>query len=143
LLTELNVTECTLLDSLCCESNMLTELDVTKCVYLTKLDCWDNLLTELNVTECRSLLYLDCSGNYLTELDVTGLQLKTLNCTMNFLSGTDRVIGFTGTWDGSMFKFFPQRSVPGTSDHSVTVLAFAMAALFALFLTGSFVSPKK
>ena len=48
---------------------------------------------------------LSCVQNQLTELDVTGLPLRYLNVSLNYMKDTSDVKGFAGTWDGLNFIF--------------------------------------
>lgn len=70
--TSINVSGCTSLEKLSCDTNQLTTLDVSGCTSLEDLDCINNQLTALDVTDCMSLQYLCIDNNQLTSLDVSG-----------------------------------------------------------------------
>ena len=89
-LTSLDVSKCTALTQLWCNSNQLTSLDITKNTALTELWCWGNNLTSLNVSKNTALTYLNCSDNQLTSLDVTkNTALTSLGCSGNQLTSLD------------------------------------------------------
>ena len=95
------------LTGLVCNSNDLTTLDVTRCTALEELDCQTNesltsitgltdctalkwfacdycAITSLDMTFCPGLQSLYCYNNQLTSLNVTGLtELGVLNCKNN------------------------------------------------------------
>ncbi|MBO4306035.1 MAG: hypothetical protein J5890_02480, partial [Clostridia bacterium] len=83
----LDVSGCTALTSLECDSNNLTTLDVSGCTALTYLYCDYNNLTTLDVSGCTGLWVLLCDNNNLTELDVSGCTaLMSLTCDFNNLT---------------------------------------------------------
>lgn len=85
-LTELDVSSCTVLDYLDCSNNELRNLNVSGCTELTILQCYDNWLMELDVDGYTALDYLDCSRNQLTKLNVNGnMALTMLQCYSNQL----------------------------------------------------------
>jgi uncharacterized repeat protein (TIGR02543 family) len=86
-LTSLDVTACTSLMSLYCESNQLSTLDVSKNVSLGALHCYNNQLSALDVSKNTELVELHCFYNQLSELDVSSNSaLKFLYCRNNQLS---------------------------------------------------------
>ena len=86
-LTELDVSNLTLLTKLDCAYNQLTALDVSALTNLTSMDCSFNSLTKLNVSGQTNLTSLDCSDNQLTALDVSNLTgLKDFDCSDNQLT---------------------------------------------------------
>ena len=89
-LTELDISGCLALQTLYCNSNNLTELDASGCLALQYLSCFDNNLTELDVSGCLALLDLSCASNNLTELDVSqNTALLNLSCYNNNLTELD------------------------------------------------------
>jgi hypothetical protein len=105
-LVSLDVTKNTALEYLWCQYNSLASLDVTKNTALIELRCNYNNLASLDVTKNTALKILTCANNALTSLNVTGLPLTHMDCSGNYMSGKDKVTGFTGTWDGVDFFFF-------------------------------------
>ena len=103
-LTELDVSNLTLLTKLDCAYNQLTALDVSKLTGLKKLDCSFNSLTKLNVSGQTNLTSLDCSDNQLTALDVSNLTLLTkLDCSDNQLTALN-VSNLTGLTDLDCYR---------------------------------------
>ena len=85
-LTELDVSQNTVLKNLYCQSNQLTSL-VSKNILLEELDCSNNRLTTLDVSNDTLLNHLDCSNNRLTALDVSkNKKLGKLICYSNQLT---------------------------------------------------------
>ena len=84
-LTVLNVKGCEKLKVLNCSDNKLENLDVTGCVSLTELNCSENNLKDIEgLGTCAVLEYLDCSKNRLTRLDMGGVAtISSLVCTDN------------------------------------------------------------
>ena len=77
------------LKELDCSSNQLSQLDVSNNTLLTYLDCSSNNLTQL-VLNNTQLTHLFCYGNQLTQLDVSNnTQLTSLDCYGNQLSQLD------------------------------------------------------
>ena len=108
-LTELNVTNNTLLQKLYCQQNKLTTLDVSKNTSLTHLYCFQNLLAKLDVSDLANLIYLDCNWNFLTskKLIVSGSGLS---------DGSSQIPGTTFTYssqDGSSHGM-PTRAFPAS-----------------------------
>ena len=89
-LTELDVSQNLMMDSLFCYNNHLTALDVSELSALTVLGCYNNQLTTLDVSKNTALNTLSCSDNQLTELDVSeNLNLVYLYCSDNQLTALD------------------------------------------------------
>ncbi|MCH5178943.1 MAG: leucine-rich repeat domain-containing protein, partial [Prevotellaceae bacterium] len=89
-LTDLDVSKCTALTTLYCGYNQLTDLDVSKCTALTDLSCSSNQLINLDMSNCTALTNLDCYWNQLTDLDVSNCTALTyLSCYRNQLTGLD------------------------------------------------------
>ena len=89
-LTELDVSQNTVLTDLGCSSNQLTALDVSRNTELRYFVCFNNQLTELDVSRNTELTYLDCEENPLTKLDVSAnTKLETLSCAANSLTTLD------------------------------------------------------
>ena len=87
---KLDVSDCTMLESLYCTFNQLTELDVSGCTALTYLSCTFNQLTELDASGCTALTELRCGGNQLEALNVSGCTALTeLRCDSNQLTELD------------------------------------------------------
>ena len=89
-LTELYLSNNTVLKELACWGNQLTELDVSKNTALEYLSCNYNQLSRLDLQNNTALKYLDCAGNPLGQLDVSkNTALMELSCYENFLSELD------------------------------------------------------
>ena len=109
-LTSLDVSGCTALTELNCNTNQLTSLDVSGCTALERVEYSENPLESINLSGCRTLSKftirecvsslnlsgctaltdLDCSYNQLTSLDVSGCTALTyLNCSDNQLTSLD------------------------------------------------------
>ena len=83
LLTTLDLSKNTALESLFCSDNQLTSLDLSKNIDLTNLYCSDNQLTSFNLSSCAVLKKLNCRNNQLTSLDLRNCTALTeLNCYM-------------------------------------------------------------
>lgn len=67
-LTSLDVSGCTALTRLECNSNKLTSLNVSGCTALTELWCYNNQLTSLDVSGCTSLTHLYCHNNKIRSI---------------------------------------------------------------------------
>lgn len=81
LLTSLDVSKNSDLQSLDCTNNQLTSLDVSKNSALTSLHCSANSLKDLDVSKNTALTFLNCEFNRLSELDVTDCgSLEELYC---------------------------------------------------------------
>lgn len=81
-LTDLDVSQCKLLEFLECNNNYkLTKLDISYCLNLKGLNCSRNQITKLNVRNCPKLSALVCNDNPLTNLDLNNSStLVSLNC---------------------------------------------------------------
>jgi hypothetical protein len=86
LLTNLDVSKSTLLESFSLENNQLTNLDVSKNINLYKLDCSNNQLNNLDVSKNIKLFNLSCSNNLLTSLDLNN------NKILSFLELNDNTL---------------------------------------------------
>ena len=103
-LTELDVSNLTLLTKLDCAYNQLTALDVSALTNLTSMDCSFNSLTKLNVSGQTNLTSLDCSDNQLTALNVSNLTgLTDLDCSDNQLTALN-VSNLTGLTDLDCYR---------------------------------------
>jgi gliding motility-associated-like protein len=71
LLTNLDVSKNLALTKLVCSSNRLSSLDISKNIALTELNCSFNYITSLDITKNSNLKYLSASYNQLTTLDLT------------------------------------------------------------------------
>ena len=90
LLTTLDVSRCTELDTLACSGNPLKTLDVSKNTKLICLECYSNLLTSLDLSKNTALRRLQCNNNQLTALDVSkNTALTFLLCSNNLLTTLD------------------------------------------------------
>lgn len=90
-LTELDVSNCSLLTELRCYMNkQLTLLDVSGCTSLKELFCFYNELSYLDISNCTALIGIACDHNQLTTLDVNkNVLLTIINCQENQLSVLD------------------------------------------------------
>ena len=90
-LTNLDVSQNTVLTELKCNLNQLSNLDVTKNTALITLDCSFNELTSLDVSKNKSLEELYCSSNHkIGNLDVSqNILLTVLECGSNGLTSLD------------------------------------------------------
>ena len=95
-LTSLDVSGCTGLQSLDCNTTGITSLDVSGFTGLQELDCYNTSITSLDVSGCTGLQKLNCSNTNLTSLDVSGCTgLQELYCSDTSITSLD-VSGFTG-----------------------------------------------
>ena len=85
-LTELDISNNTLLRYLYCQKNQLTELDVSNNKSLYYMYCEENQLTELDVSNNKALSFLDCCDNQLAELNLRE------NTKLNYLEASDNRI---------------------------------------------------
>ena len=89
-LTSLNVSNCTALEWLRCGYNQLMTLDISANTALTDLRCNSNQLTSLDVSKNTALTYLSCNSNQLTSLGVSkNTDLTYLFCGGNPLTTLD------------------------------------------------------
>ncbi len=90
LLTELDVSNNTALETLFCASNQLTSLDLKDNRNLEILYCRNNQLTGLDLSNMTALFFLNCSSNMLTSLNVSNdTSLIGLLCSDNLLTSLD------------------------------------------------------
>ena len=90
MLTTLNTTNNTLLESLTCRNNRIQSLDLRNNRKLKDLNCDENILSELNVSNNTALAYLSCANNKLTTLDISNNKiLMELYCYDNKLTTLD------------------------------------------------------
>ena len=83
----LDVSGCTALTVLRCDSNHLTALDVSGCTALTVLSCDSNHLTTLDLSTNTALAQLNCNYNQIIALDLsTNTALTELWCGRNYLT---------------------------------------------------------
>ena len=86
-LVTLNVSSVDELSNLNCRGNLLVDLEVSQNLNLVVLDCGDNDLTTLDLNNNSALTTLLCDGNLISSLDVSQIPfLSTLNCSENDLS---------------------------------------------------------
>ena len=89
-LSQLDVSNNTLLTHLYCYDNQLSQLDMSNNTQLTNLDCTLNQLSQLDMSNNTQLTDLDCSWNDLTQLDMSNnTQLTDLDCNWNDLTQLD------------------------------------------------------
>ncbi|MDO4576249.1 MAG: fibronectin type III domain-containing protein, partial [Planctomycetia bacterium] len=89
-LTSLDLSGCTKLTNIECNSNPLASLDVSTCVALDWLDCSCNQLKTLDLSQNTLLRGLECASNQLTSLNVSGCtELTGLYCNSNQLTSLD------------------------------------------------------
>ena len=75
------------LNYLSCGHNQLTDLDVSQNSLLTQLRCEANLLTDVNVSQNQLLNSIQCSENQITNLDLSqNSLLNTIYCHQNNLT---------------------------------------------------------
>jgi len=97
-LTGLDVSSNTVLTDLYCAWNPIGSLDVSNNPSLNLLMCMNNELTELDVSNNHLLGYLDCSANRITDLTISENQvLYYLHCSSNRLTALD-VTGCQALW---------------------------------------------
>ena len=95
-LTELDLSENTVLRTVSLCYNQLESVDVTGLELLSNLDVSYNRLTALNLQTNTALQSLDCSGNGLRALDVSACtELTSLSCSENSIQVLD-VSALTG-----------------------------------------------
>ncbi|MBR5948762.1 MAG: hypothetical protein IKZ82_08995, partial [Clostridia bacterium] len=80
-ITKINVSNCSALVNVKCDTAGFAELDASGCSALSSLNCGKNI-TKINVSGCISLSSLDCEvSSNLTTLDASGCSaLLSLNC---------------------------------------------------------------
>ena len=90
LLTEIDISALTNLDTLDCSYNQLTSLNLGS-VNLIELHCGINQLTSLDLSSATNLESLGCYGNQLTALDLSNQTetLQALDCYSNNLTTLD------------------------------------------------------
>lgn len=89
-LTSIKVDGCTELKTLTFDYNMLKEIDVSSNLKLETLVCSYNELTELDVSANKDLEALACNGNKLTKLDIAAnTKLVELNGNYNEIEQLD------------------------------------------------------
>jgi hypothetical protein len=87
LITTLDISKNTVLDTLNCSINQLTILDLSKNVILKRLECAENQLTTLDISKNLNLQLLICNANQLKSLDVSkNINLQKLACSNNQLT---------------------------------------------------------
>jgi hypothetical protein len=138
-LSVLDVSNNVALEYLFCNNNNLSALDVSKNVALKYLSCYNSNLSVLDVSKNTVLEQLYCHSNNLTGLDVTkNTALEYLWVQNNCIPSKSDVIGFAGTWDGSFYRFDPQKinvtftatqsgGTSGTVDSTGIVLTFSVS----------------
>lgn len=85
-LTTLNVQNCTLLKNLYCQNNNLASLNLNNLSSLIYFQCSNNQLTTLNLDNCSSLDNLFCDNNQLTTLNINSSNsIKYFACNNNNL----------------------------------------------------------
>lgn len=90
LITNLDLSKNTALNTLYCNDNKLSELNVDNNILLKALECRGNTLTKLDVSKNVSLAYLDCGGNQLADLNISkNTELVKLMCSSNKISNLD------------------------------------------------------
>jgi Leucine-rich repeat (LRR) protein len=83
----LDLTGCTKLELVRCESSSLNELNVSSCSALKELYCYDNQLSKLDLSNCKSLSLLYCFSNSISALDISQCKnMGTLWCYDNDIS---------------------------------------------------------
>ncbi|PQJ81788.1 T9SS type A sorting domain-containing protein [Polaribacter glomeratus] len=89
-LTNLNVSQNTLLIGLACQENQITSLDVTQNTNLIDLFCFDNALTTLDIRQNLLLSKFYCNDNALTNIQIaSNTSLTQLYCHNNVLTTLD------------------------------------------------------
>ena len=78
-LTNLDISQNTLLQSFFCHHNLLTQIDVSNCPLLDCFDCRDNQLEVLDVSNNSDLVCFDCSNNQLICLNAKNYQKNKFN----------------------------------------------------------------
>ena len=80
-ITELDVSQNTILESLDCHNTAISALDISCNTELTNLICYSTELTALNVRSCTKLIYLHCYDTDIASLDLScNTALKHLFC---------------------------------------------------------------
>ena len=89
-LTNIDLINCTNLESLVCWNNQLTSLDVSQCPKLSYIDFQRNKVSTLDVSNCTKLQYLSCNNNELTSIKgINSTALTEIACYSNKLSSLD------------------------------------------------------
>lgn len=83
-ITDLDLSNNTLLENVDCQDNQITQLDISNCISLRNLDCQFNQIEWFYADENPNLEELYCGNNELRELDLSNFKsLKTLYCNTN------------------------------------------------------------
>ncbi len=89
-ITELDVSNNTLLEVLKCQGNEIASLNISGNGKLKELYCYNNQLNSLNIGSNLLLEVIDCGGNNLTSVDLSRhTALKFFDCYSNSLTALD------------------------------------------------------
>ncbi len=87
---KLDVSGCTYLTEVNCNSNLLTSMDVSGCTRLEYLSCADCALTSLNASGCSAMLSIYADNNKLTSINVSGCtHMNSLSFNVNKMTSID------------------------------------------------------
>ena len=90
LLSELDLSRCTNINSLACSGNKLQRLDLSNCKNLIILDCYNNLLEEIRLPENGKLSHITTYKNRLKSIDLKqSIFLNSLWISENDLESLD------------------------------------------------------
>lgn len=88
--TEIDLSQCPLLDSLLCKGNKLTQLDFSHNPKLQYVNCVFNTLKTINFSGCSDLRWVECNMNQLSELNLSEApELEYVSCYLNGLKALD------------------------------------------------------
>jgi len=86
-LTSLDVSNCSMLEWLDCQTNSLTQLNLTNNTGLEVLTCLNNQISTLDLSKNTNLIYLHCENNQLSQLDLTNnTSLQSVYCYGNMFN---------------------------------------------------------
>ncbi len=97
---------------------VISILDVSNNTKLDSLAVQFTDITTLDLTNNTALTYLNAPQNLLTSINITGAPLTTLDVNGNYLPNKAAVIGFTGTWGEGSFRYGTQKAV---QDNNIVV----------------------
>ncbi len=90
LITQIDLSQTTLLEKLWCSTNSLKDIDVSRQKNLSIFYCTDNELKSIDITSNINLEEFDCSGNQIEDLDLTkNNKLKRLLAFHNQIKSID------------------------------------------------------
>ena len=116
LISRLNLTGCSVLQTLYCYNGLLEELDLSGCPELTTLGCAFNQINKLDLSGCPKFEHLACYFNHLQKLNLTGCSnLQSIICWNNQLQLSDLFAASLLIKDPNKREFGKQNLSPQTA----------------------------